>query len=383
MQPRVFRAASGGTPAVLLPPLIQLISCLAVATAASLQLHSTGSRGPSRDSNRTWGDGATKLQTDKDAASSHSNPVLTKQETWNHTNHGHFPVHNTQATSDNLHSNGLHRNLSFVLGKPGVCSSDTFLVIVVCSSAENFRQRAAIRATWGGATNHPHGGARVVFLLGLPSQTQFHENAQHIQTEIRKEDSQFSDIIQSNFDDSYRNLSLKSVAMLQWVNSHCGSARFLLKTDDDVFINIKTLLSDLHNIVHRRFIMGNIIAGAEPIQDPTSKWYTPKTLYPGARYPKYISGTAYVISGDLISDLFMVARDSALFLWEDVYVTGMCAQKLDDVTHVFNAKFGYKKRISDACLFRMLITGHRMSPEELRALWSRVNDPQLTCSSPT
>ncbi len=274
----------------------------------------------------------------------------------------------------------FHTNLTFVFNNPDACITDTFLVIMVCSSAENFERRSAIRDTWGSIIKHVSDRTRVIFLLGLPSQEQFHgDTVRNIQNEINLERTKHGDILQANFEDSYRNLSLKSVSMLKWVKDHCQSVQFLLKTDDDVFINTRTLLSDLHNIVHTRFILGNIIAGAQPSRDRTSKWYTPEHLYPDARYPKYISGTAYVVSGDLISDLYKVAVSDKPFVWEDVFITGMCAQKLHDVTHVFNAKFGFKKRISDPCMFRILITGHRMLPEEQRQLWSRLNDPKLVC----
>jgi hypothetical protein len=47
------------------------------------------------------------------------------------------------------------------------------------------------------------------------------------------------DIVQEDFLDSYRNVSLKSAAMLKWSYTYCPSAKYTLKGDDDMFVNIE------------------------------------------------------------------------------------------------------------------------------------------------
>ena len=328
--------------------IMQLLSCFSIITAASLRL----------DSNL---DGSSNS-----AAPLHSTGM---------------PLNNSRHSQENSGFKTLHRNLTFLLDRKEFCQKDIFAVIMVCSSAENFVQRTAIRETWGIVGRQSEKRTKVLFLLGLPDHGRVGMSNKNIQKEIEKEYYRYGDIIEVNFQDSYRNLSLKSVAMLKWMDTYCKIAKFLLKTDDDVFINTNALLNDLHNSVHSRFTMGNIIAAAQPIRDRTSKWYTPSPIYSEQMYPKYISGTAYIISGDLLPDLFKVALQSDLFLWEDIFITGICAKKLD-AKHIFNAKFGFKKRISDPCLFRMLITGHRMTPEEQRNLWNMMNDASLVCPYP-
>ena len=330
--------------------VLQLISCLSAATA-SVQI--------------------SQLDSNQEGNSSSADHV---------SSHSKMPP-NSSRQLENSTWRTLHRHVSFVINNKEICHKDTFAVIMVFSSAENFEQRTAIRETWGTVSQNTANRTKVIFLLGSPNHEQLYPNREHIKDRIDKEYHIYGDVIQASFEDSYRNLSLKSVAMLKWMNAYCQIAKFLLKTDDDVFINTKVLLQDLHNSVHSRFIMGNIIAAAQPIQDRTSKWYTPKNVYSEQMYPKYISGTAYVISGDLISDLFKVTMETDLFLWEDIFITGICAKKLD-AKHIFNAKFGFKKRISDPCLFRILITGHRMMPDEQRNLWNRMNDSSLICPYP-
>lgn len=49
-------------------------------------------------------------------------------------------------------------------------------------------------------------------------------------------------ILQENFIDTYHNLTYKGIAALRWIDSYCGQAVFVLKTDDDIFVNMYTLI---------------------------------------------------------------------------------------------------------------------------------------------
>ena len=41
--------------------------------------------------------------------------------------------------------------------------------------------------------------------------------------------------------DSYRNLSTKVAALLNWVWQYCDDADFILKVDDDIYVNVQNL----------------------------------------------------------------------------------------------------------------------------------------------
>ena len=53
-----------------------------------------------------------------------------------------------------------------------------------------------------------------------------------------KENVQHADIVQGNFVDSYRNLSYKATMGNLWVSEFCEQAEFVVKTDDDMFIDL-------------------------------------------------------------------------------------------------------------------------------------------------
>jgi len=54
--------------------------------------------------------------------------------------------------------------------------------------------------------------------------------------------------IQVNMVDQYRNLTLKVVALFNWMNENCPHARYLLKCDDDVYVNVHTLVNLIRSL---------------------------------------------------------------------------------------------------------------------------------------
>lgn len=92
---------------------------------------------------------------------------------------------------------------------------------------------------------------------------------------IVEENSQYNDIVQERFFDTYNNLTLKSVMMLKWVTSNCDKTKYLMKTDDDMFVNIPLLLQTLHSRTQPETLLGSLICNAKPILDPKNKWYSP------------------------------------------------------------------------------------------------------------
>ena len=48
--------------------------------------------------------------------------------------------------------------------------------------------------------------------------------------------------------DDYYNLTLKVVGLLNWINDHCSRVDFVLKVDDDVYVNVQNLLAVMKNL---------------------------------------------------------------------------------------------------------------------------------------
>ena len=52
------------------------------------------------------------------------------------------------------------------------------------------------------------------------------------------ESADHGDLVQGSFTDSYRNLTYKNVMGLLWVTQFCSHAQYIVKTDDDMFLDI-------------------------------------------------------------------------------------------------------------------------------------------------
>ncbi len=111
--------------------------------------------------------------------------------------------------------------------------------IAVISAPYNFNKRYMIRKTW---LNHLKalkledlmGLAGFAFILGLTENNV-------TQQVIDEENEIFGDLIQIEISDFYRNLSLKVAGLLNWVYRNCASVDFVMKVDDDVYVNVRNL----------------------------------------------------------------------------------------------------------------------------------------------
>ncbi|XP_022646830.1 beta-1,3-galactosyltransferase 5-like isoform X3 [Varroa destructor] len=197
------------------------------------------------------------------------------------------------------------------------CDPQRLLTIIVCSAVVNSNARQAIRETW--ATEAPR-DSRVFFLVGRPP----HSNETQQQDKLEAEANHFDDLIQEDFLDTYNNLTLKSAFLLKWANSSgcAASSRFVLKTDDDMYINVHNLVSLLKARGRPRMLLGALISKATPLRDFKSKWYVPSYIFGEKAYPNYLSGTGYVMSTDIIADLLRMAETTPFFHLEDIYITG-------------------------------------------------------------
>ena len=141
----------------------------------------------------------------------------------------------------------------YVINPKEACAArDIFILIYIHSAPTHYRQRQAIRETWGDPRHHagmagggvsPGGGGgkviKLVFLLGIVP------DSPQVQDALLLEADAYGDIVQEDFVDSYRNLTYKGIMGLRWTSEHCAHARFLLKTDDDIFVNTFNLLAEL------------------------------------------------------------------------------------------------------------------------------------------
>ncbi|NXR67146.1 B3G5B glucosaminyltransferase, partial [Rhadina sibilatrix] len=97
------------------------------------------------------------------------------------------------------------------------------------------------------------------------------------QRELLAESRQHGDILQGDFGDTYANLTLKTLLLLRWARACCGGAPFLLKADDDVFVNVPAVATYLAAwpAAPPRLYLGRVHWGVAPNRDPRSRHHVP------------------------------------------------------------------------------------------------------------
>lgn len=266
----------------------------------------------------------------------------------------------------------LPDNDTHLLSPKASCNGSVFMAVVVCSSVPNFGARQAIRNSWAqDATKQRN--IQVFFLLGKSSNDS-------LNALVANESQKYMDVIQQDFLDTYNNLTIKSVMLLKWVNQHCSSAKYVMKTDDDMFVNLPNLFRLLKAKGHKRMLLGCLIKGAVPVKDWNSKWFVPDVVFPGRVYPPYLSGTGYVMSQDTVPLLYRTALSTPFFYLEDIFITGVCASRVG-LKPVNNDGFKFYKRKNDTCVFKSLITAHKMTPKELLQMWKSLQNPSIKCKT--
>ncbi|XP_035675989.1 beta-1,3-galactosyltransferase 1-like [Branchiostoma floridae] len=236
--------------------------------------------------------------------------------------------------------------------------NDVFLVIIVHTAHDHVTQRQAIRATWANESNTPGVEIKTLFALGTTDQ-------QDLQREVEKEDAIFGDIIQENFLDSYKNLTLKAVMTLKWFLDFCPNAAYLMKIDDDTYVNLDNLIATLLGMEQKsQLVLGNIHTKDKPIRKVENKWYLSRYSFLRESLPSFASGgSGYVISGDIVRSLYETSLRTKYIYLEDVFI-GMCLETLG-ITPVHNGGFLCCQRVDIddryPCAYQHHITVHGLS----------------------
>uniref|UniRef100_H2TP59 Hexosyltransferase n=1 Tax=Takifugu rubripes TaxID=31033 RepID=H2TP59_TAKRU len=204
----------------------------------------------------------------------------------------------------------------YIFNQPAVCKNHTpFLVLLVPVAPAQEEAREVVRRTWGASGED----CLTLFFIGVSNrgrpQRLLEENRAH------------GDIIQMDFQDSYQNLTIKTMMMMNWLSVYCSHASYAMKVDADIFVNVFRLVKHLRSSPRHSFITGSVISDGVPRRDSSSKWYVSKQQYPEDTFPWYVSGAGYVFSTDLAARISWASTHVHMIPLEDVYV-GLCLQVL-------------------------------------------------------
>ncbi|XP_014663144.1 PREDICTED: beta-1,3-galactosyltransferase 5-like [Priapulus caudatus] len=201
---------------------------------------------------------------------------------------------------------------------------DVFIVSFVHSAPANAHNREAIRRAWGGRDVLASRGlkTRLVFLLAAVADAR-------MQSALEAENRHHHDIVQGSFVDAYRNLTYKQAMGMKWVATYCAQAEFVLKSDDDTWIDMYQVAQLLlPRRGQKRLCLCNEWIGMPVLRDRASKWYVSEAEYEGRVFKPYCSGWAMLLTTDVARGLDHIAPSMPYFWIDDVHVSGPLLDKI-------------------------------------------------------
>lgn len=211
-----------------------------------------------------------------------------------------------------------------------ICSSkDVFMIVLIHSSPTHTILRNALRIAIKLASLDLKLEISVAFLLARV------QNKDTVEA-IAKENSKYKDIIQGNFVDAYRNLTYKHAMGLKWASEKCGEAKFVMKMDDDIFIDfykLSQLIQMTFSNMTSQDIICNVFDELTPDRNSSNKWFVTHDEYEADLYPTYCSGWVEIMSPQLAYGLSTAAEDFKPFWIDDIFMTGMVASMLNITFH--------------------------------------------------
>ena len=237
-------------------------------------------------------------------------------------------------------------HFKYTLNNENMCKnvSNLFYFVFVFSKPESFTIRSTIRDSWGRPNLFRGMSGRVAFMLGVTS----HNGIARL---VRRESEKYGDIIQQDFVDAYRNLSLKGIMASKWIYTYCKGAKYIVKVDDDVVLNIVKMGHYLLETVSKTkrsihcYILPEVLRKHFVIRPNTTKaalfpkFIVTKKQYPRSMYPEYCHGMLWVSTNDIFRDLYLASCKIPLVPTEDAFTTGVLREYIGDVKIINKDEF--------------------------------------------
>ena len=218
-------------------------------------------------------------------------------------------------------------NLTFIVENSHLCmnNSKIYSFIYIYSAPSEFEKRKRIRDTWGNdhIFHRFANESRIAFFIGRA------EN-KNIMSRLKDESNNHNDMIVINHIDSYWDITHKSVTILKWLCSHCNAAKYYIKVDSDVLLNIFVLKPTVDTLLgesKRSFLCNTLY-------EYVKRNEVSKEQLSSDRYPEYCHGPTWVFTGDILNSLYSATFQVPYIGVEDAYTTGLLVRHAGNIVHV-------------------------------------------------
>lgn len=244
------------------------------------------------------------------------------------------------------------------------------LTVIVKSEVPSFYQRTVIRNTWGYENQSiPNVSIRTVFNIGIPNS----------RLKLNLENEIYHDIIQSDFLDTYWNLTTKTVMGIKWAVQMCKSSDFFLFVNDDVLVVLKRFMEyirdyklDKNDLIYMGFVPPP--ASRIPLRENVSKHYISYEEYERLDYPPYVSGGAVAFSRSGLDKMYRGIKHAQYLKFEDAFM-GLAAEQVGlKPRHVWTVNLLKKMDISRVYYFKYAIAAHFHDTSLIEIFWDLINE---------
>lgn len=201
---------------------------------------------------------------------------------------------------------------------------EVYIIILVGSHPEHLVLRNVIRKTWGNPriAGFP---IKLAFLFGKIDDPQQ-------QRLLEEEDLNHTDILQGSFQDSYRNVTLRDLMGLRWAWRFCNQAKYIMRADDDISLDIYALIDTLEsNFGDAPDFVGcfQMMVGTPVFR--TGRYAVSKAEHPSDIYDPYCQGWMYMLTPHMAYNLDLAALKVTPYWMNDAYLTGTLVKALGKV----------------------------------------------------
>ncbi|CAB04032.2 Hexosyltransferase [Caenorhabditis elegans] len=208
-------------------------------------------------------------------------------------------------------------------------SQEKDILMIVASRTDSYARRNIMRQTWMNKSDSEivaNGRMKPLFLVGLTP------GDYKMKKMVMQEAKLYGDIIVVDMNDTYEELTYKSLAILLYGVSKAPRYQMIGKIDEDViFFPDKLTALYEQGIIDATPLCAygyKIQAGARIFRDKNDRWYVPESSYSCSKFPEYVSGMLYMVTWEAAQQIIKSTKYRDFIQVEDVFLTGILAEDL-------------------------------------------------------
>lgn len=242
---------------------------------------------------------------------------------------------------DRFYNQSFSRNhdYNFAINEPYFCTNveEVYLLVLIASACWEFKRREVIRSTWTNSSIYSSSEQPVKFLFFVATPVS-HDSYKQI---LHQESSEYHDLIYEDFNETYKNLTLKTLGQLKWATYFCPNAKYVMHIDDDVYGAIPEIVKYANKLDsmpvpsaknHRNFYDPTNMIYCSKVFMPQArrdgKWEMSYEDYPNPQYPLACVGWCFLMPFSVAKNLYFMSLQTPYIHLEDVTVTGILREKI-------------------------------------------------------